>query len=200
MGLTNEQFFKRHAAMGRIALVGGTTAIDKGIRFAQRHLIPDGRHSYWSHVFVLQGERVDGNHWLLESDIDIRLGKMLRVGVQENRIEKYSDDKAYPNIAVLDFGLSEADSRRLVCAGLDLAAGATRYALGGLLKTYLAMLRQQMGKERKKDSTYCSSFVRTVYQQVGVDLAEGVAVRHTAPEHIAQTRLKHQRFELIRQP
>ncbi len=199
MGITNEQFFKRHAAMGRVALVGGTTAIDKGIRFAQRHLIAEGRHSYWSHVFVLQGERVDGSQWLLESDIDIRLGKMLRVGVQENRIDKYADEKAYPNVAVLDFGFSDADARKLVSAGLDLVSGATRYALGGLVKTYVAILRQQVGKERKQDSTFCSSFVRAVYQHVGIDLAAGVAVRHTAPEHIAQTRIPHERFELIRQ-
>jgi hypothetical protein len=32
------------------------------------------------------------------------------------------------------------------------------------------------------------------------DLTPGIAIRHTTPEHISQTELAHDRYELIRQP
>jgi hypothetical protein len=196
--LTNEAFFRQHAAMGRVGMVGGTSGIDKGIRFAQRHLIADGRHSSWSHVFVFEGERVDGRLWILESDVDIRFGRQLRVGVQENRIEKYVDEKAYPNVAVLDFGLGPEEARKLIGAGLEFVSRGTRYAVGGIFKTYWAILSKQLHKEREKDSTFCSSFIRTLFRAVEIDIAPGVAVRHTSPEHVSQTPARHRRYELIR--
>jgi len=195
---SNEAFFRQHATIGRVGLVGGTSGIDKGIRFAQRHLLPGRRHSSWSHVFVFEGERVDGRSWILESDIDIRFGRQLRVGVQENRIEKYGDEKAFPNVAVLDFGLGEEEARRLVGAGLEFISRGTRYSVGGVFKTYWAILSRQLHKEQEKDSTFCSSFVRTLFRVVGIDLAPGIAVRHTAPEHVAQSKVPHERHELIR--
>lgn len=197
--MTNLEFLRKHARIGRIGLVGGCMTIEKGIRLAQRHLDPDGKPSLWSHVFIFEGERVDGHQWLLESDVDVRLGRMMRVGVQENRIDKYASEKEYPNVAVLDLGVSEADGRRMVAAGLDLASSATRYAIGGLFKTYIAILRKQTGADKKKDSTFCSSFVRTLFQHVGIDFAPGVAVRHTAPEHCARAKVTG-RWEMIRSP
>jgi hypothetical protein len=196
--LTNTEFLRRHGKPGRIGLVGGATPLDKGIRFAQRHLHPEKKHSLWSHALVFQGERVDGEAWVIESDLEIGKGQ-LRNGVQENRVDKYADAGTYPNLAVLDFGLGEEEVRKVISAGLDLVVRRTRYALGGTLKTYWALLKQRLAEEKEKDETYCSSFVRAVFQHAGLDLAPGVAVRHTTPEHLARTELPHTRHLLVRQ-
>lgn len=177
--------------------MGAETAIDRAIRRAQRNLVPGGLDSLWSHAFIFQGNRIDDRAWVLESDIDPS-GGYLRFGVQENRIEKYADEKVYVNLAVLDFDLTEDQAKRVVAAGLDFVSKGTRYAIGGLLKTYWAILREGLGEEKRKDSTFCSSFVRALYRHVGIDLVPKVAVRHTAPEHLFQTPVRHARHELIR--
>jgi hypothetical protein len=181
----NLDFFRRHGAPGRIGLVGGTSAIDRGIRLAQRRLVPGRAPSLWSHVFVFQGERVDGAGWLIESDFDVTKGR-LRSGVQENRVDKYADPKAYPNVAVLDLGLKPEEVRRLLSAALDLVVRRTPYALAGTLKTYWALLGKSLDRDKERDEVFCSAFVRAIYRHVGVDLAPGVAVRHTTPEHVAR--------------
>jgi len=195
--LSNADFLRQYGKPGRIGMVGGIAGIDRGIRFAQRHLHPERKHSLWSHALVFQGERVDGETWVVESDLEIGKGQF-RNGVQENRVEKYADAKAYPNLAVLDFGLDEGDIRRMLRAALDLSARRMKYALGGTLKTYWALLKKQLEEEEEKDETYCSSFVRTVFKHIGIDLAPGVAVRHTTPEHVARTPVPHTRHVLIR--
>ena len=195
--LSNLGFLKRYGKPGRIGLVGGITAVDKGIRFAQRHLNPEKKHSLWSHALVFQGDRVDGEPWVIESDLEIGKGQF-RNGVQENRVDKYADAGTYPNLAVLDLGLGAEEVRKVICAGLDLVVRRTRYALGGTLKTYWALLKERLHEDEEKDATYCSSFVRALFHHVGVDLAPGVAVRHTTPEHIALTPVPHTRHLLIR--
>ena len=192
----NLEFFRKHASPGCIGLVGGASALDRGIRFAQRHLNPGKAPSLWSHAFVFQGERVDGAAWLMESDFDVTKGR-LRSGVQENRVEKYGSEKAYPNVAVLDFGLKAEEVRRLLSAGLDLVVRRTPYALTGTLKTYWALLTKALERDREKDEIYCSAFVRALYRHVGVDFAPGVAVRHTTPEHVARAK-GAARHELLR--
>src|SRR5690349_15655415 len=100
-GMGNLEFLKRHAKPGAIGLFGGSSAVDRAIRVGQRELDDEAKPSLWSHVAVFEGERVDGEQWLLESDFEV--GKMsLRNGVQENRIEKYESEKEWPNLAVLD--------------------------------------------------------------------------------------------------
>lgn len=195
--VSNLEFLKRYGKPGRIGLVGGITPIDLGIRLAQRHLDPERRHSLWSHAFVFQGDRIDGEPWVLESDLEIGKGQ-LRNGVQENRVEKYANAKTFPNLAVLDFGLEGESLRRLLTAGLDLVVRRTRYAIGGTLKTYWAILKKKVDQEEEKDETYCSSFVRALFRHVGVDLAPGVAVGHTTPEHLARTPVTHTRHVLVR--
>lgn len=181
----NLEFFRKHGAPGCIGLVGGTAAVDRGIRYAQRHLNPGKAPSLWSHVFVFQGERVDGRPWLLESDFDVTKGR-LRSGVQENRVEKYGDPKEYPNLAVLDFRLKAAEVARLLSAGLDFVVRRTPYALTGALKTYWAVLTKGLAQAPEKDEIYCSAFVRALYRHVSIDLAPGIAVHHTTPEHVAR--------------
>src|SRR5438445_10770461 len=152
--MSNLEFLERYARAGRVGLAGADTPIDRAIRRAQKPLVPGKRPSLWSHVFLCEGRRVDGHVWVIESDLDARAGS-LRAGIQENRVEKYQHPEMHPNLAILDFGLDEAKAQPLVSAALDLLAKGTRYAVGGIFKTYAALLRQQYWKERKTSSSTC---------------------------------------------
>jgi hypothetical protein len=196
-GLSNLEFLKRYARPGCVGLFGGSSAIDRAIRRGQKDLHAEAKSSLWSHVVVFQGERVDGQQWLIESDFEVGKGQV-RNGVQENRVDKYGSEKEWPNLAVLDFGLKDKDAQRVVVAGLDLVARRTNYDLGGILETYLAMMRKTMGKGRDKDSTFCSAFVRAIFQHAGLDLTPGIAVQHTLPELVSRTALPHTRYLLVR--
>jgi hypothetical protein len=196
-GLSNLEFLKRFAKHGCLGLFGGSSSIDRAIRRGQKDLHAEGKASLWSHVAVFQGERVDGQQWLIESDFEVGKGQV-RNGVQENRVDKYGSEKEWPNLAVLDFGLKEKEAQRVVVAGLDLVARRTNYDLGGILETYWAMMRKTMGKGREKESTFCSAFVRAVFQHAGLDLTPGVAVQHTLPELVSRTALPHARYLLVR--
>src|SRR5690348_720120 len=101
-GLSNQQFLERYARPGCIGLSGGTTLIDRAICRAERHLDSQGHFGKWSHAFLFQGQRLDGHQWLIESDLQIHR-KHIQLGVQENRITKYFDEKLYTTLAVLDF-------------------------------------------------------------------------------------------------
>ena len=197
-GLSNLEFLKKYAKPGCVGLLGGSSAIDRAIRTGQRGLDGASTPSLWSHAVLFQGERIDGQHWLIESDFDVGQGSV-RSGVQENRIDKYGSEKDWPNLAVLDFGLKDKDVQRVVVAGLDLVASRTRYDLQGILETYWAMMRRTMSKGREKKSTFCSAFVRAVFQHAGLDLTPGVAVQHTLPEQVSRTTLPHTRYLLVRE-
>ena len=94
-GMSNREFLERHAQPGRVGMCGGTTKVDFAIRHAQRHLHADHRWSDWSHAFLFEGRRLDGQHWVLESDIQV-LRKNIQLGAQENRAEKYFNEKNVP--------------------------------------------------------------------------------------------------------
>ncbi len=105
-GLSNREFLDLYAGAGRIGLSGGITLIDKAICRAQRHLDKQENWGSWSHAFIFQGQRHDGHHWVIESDLQVHR-KHVQLGVQENRVTKYHDEKLYTCLAVLDFGLTE---------------------------------------------------------------------------------------------
>ncbi len=195
----NLEFLARFARPGAIGLVGGALPIDRAIRYVQKGLTGTGQPSLWSHALVFQGKRVDGQTWVIESDLDVRKG-FARFGVQENRIDKYENAKHYPNLAVLDFGLTPKEAQTVLTLALDFVSQGTRYAIGGIFKTYAAILRKQFWQQKEKDSTFCSSFVRTLYHAIQRDLSPGIAIRHTTIEHLAQTELEHDRYELVREP
>lgn len=194
----NVEFLAKYARPGAIGLVGGALPIDRAIRYVQKGLTGTGEPSRWSHALVFEGKRVDGQTWVIESDLDVRKG-FARFGVQENRIDKYESAKHYPNVAVLDFGLTPKEAQTVLTLALDFVSQGTRYAIGGIFKTYAAILRKQFWKQKEKDSTFCSSFVRTLYHAVQRDLSPGVAIRHTTIEHLSQTELPHKRYELVRE-
>ena len=86
-GLSNRAFLELHARPGRIGLSGGVTFIDKAICRAERHLDEQAQWGAWSHAFLFEGLRPDGQHWVIESDLQVHR-KHIQLGVQENRSSK----------------------------------------------------------------------------------------------------------------
>ena len=127
-GLSNREFLERYARPGCIGLSGGVSLIDRAICRAQRHLDAEENWGAWSHAFLFQGQRVDGHQWVIESDLQLHR-KHVILGVQENRIAKYFDEKLYTMLAVLDFGLNDKQVALLVHEGLELVANRARYSL-----------------------------------------------------------------------
>jgi len=200
--MSNREFIERYAAPGRVGLCGGTTRVDVAIRAAQRHVHAERRWSDWSHAFLFQGRRIDGQHWVLESDIQI-LRKHIQLGAQENRAAKYFDEKMFPTLAVLDFGLNETQIATLLGEGLDLVAGHERYSIRELIGTLAVLkkpeLRAKENRLAQKRSAYCSAFVRRLFERLEMDLVPGVAGKHTAPEDIAGSPLPHVKYLLLRE-
>jgi hypothetical protein len=201
-GISNREFLELYAQPGRVGLCGGTTRVDLAIRHAQRRLHAEHRWSDWSHAFLFEGWRIDGQHWVLESDIQI-LKKNIQLGAQENRVEKYFDEKMFPALAVLDFGLTETQVAKLLCEALELVASRQHYSLRELIGTLIALrkpdLRAQENKLARERSAYCSAFVKMLYHGLGIDLVPGVTGKNTTPEDIARSPLPHVKYLLVRE-
>ena len=201
-GLTNEQFLLLHARPGRIGLSSGLTLIDKAICRAQRHLDENARWGSWSHSFLFQGIRADGHHWVIESDLQFHR-KHIQLGVQENRVTKYHDEKLYTTFAVLDFGLTEAQVAALLREGLDLVATRARYSLRELVGTLIALrhpeLRGRGNVLSRECSLYCSAFVQQLFRKIGIELAPGIDGKNTTPEDISRTLVPHTTYLLERE-
>jgi hypothetical protein len=187
-GLGNAEFLERFAAPGRVGLCGGNDLINKGIRKLQYHVTADGHRSPWSHAFLCNGRRLDGKHWVLESDLDLR-HKQIRLGVQENRMDRYHADADFPNLAILDFGLDEAQTQAVLTSGLDLLAGLTHYSLRELLGTLLAMRHPTLRRKRnllaRENALYCSAMVQHCYAAAGVEFVPGVDRKNVTPHDIS---------------
>ena len=197
----NEAFLLKHAAPGRIGLCTGNEWISKLIRKAQAPLTADGHRSLWSHAFLFGEKRSDGHWWVIESDLDLR-SRQMRLGVQENRLSRYRDAEAFPNVAVLDFGLAPEQTQRVMTAALDLLSGLHHYSLSELVGTMFAMhsrrLRQRDNLLAKEGALYCSAMVQHCYAAAGVDLLPGVTGKNVSPHDIAASPLPHVAHRLIR--
>jgi hypothetical protein len=193
-GLSNESFLQQYAGPGRVGLSGGITLVDKAICRAQRHLYDRKKWGSWSHAFLFQGRRQDGQHWVIESDLQIH-HKHIQLGVQENRISKYFDQALYSTLAVLDFGLTELQIASLLSEALELAANREKYSLRELLGTLIALkhprLRGSDNLLAREKSLYCSAFVQYLFRKSGLDLAPGIDGKNTTPEDIACTPIPH---------
>lgn len=199
---SNADFLQRHAAPARIGLAGGSAWIDQGIRKAQRLLVDDAAGSAWSHAFLIGEQRSDGHWWVLESDLDLR-HKQIRLGAQENRLAKYYDEKEWPNLAVLDFGLDDAAARRVLSTALDLLSNSTRYSLREIVGTLFALARPSLREREnllaREGSLYCSAFVQHCYAAAGMPLVTGLSTKNTTPHDIARSALPHRAHTLLRQ-
>lgn len=197
---TNARFFAEFAAPGRVGLVGLQSWIDRQIRKSQRRLDADAAWSLWSHAFLCEGVRLDGHHWLLESDLDLH-SHFVRLGVQENRAAKYFDEKSAPTLAILDFGLTAEQTRRALAEGLELLGTQTKYSIPKAIASWVAMRRQKLGKSYGKadeHAIYCSAFVHHCYAAAGVDLLPGVVEDNALPELLWSTPVPHQAWLLSR--
>jgi hypothetical protein len=201
-GISNREFLERYAHPGRIGLSGGITLIDKAIARAERHLDEAGQWGSWSHSFLFQGKRHDGHHWVIESDLQVNR-KHIRLGVQENRISKFYDEKLYSTLAVLDFGLADETVATLLREGLELVAGRARYSMRELIGTYIALhdpkMRASGNPLARQSSMYCSAFVRHLFGKADIDLAPGVHGKNTTPEDISRTAVPHVTYLLQRE-
>jgi hypothetical protein len=201
-GLSNREFLERYACTGRIGLSGGITLVDKAICRAERHVHGKKKWGAWSHAFLFQGERRDGHHWVIESDLQFHR-KHISLGVQENRVSKYFDEKLYSTLAVLDFGLTEAQTSCLLREGLELVATRARYSLRELVGTLIALRHPELrGRENllsRQRSMYCSAFVQHLFRKAGFDLAPGVVGKNTTPEDIAETSVPHVTYLISRE-
>lgn len=197
----NADFIRTHAAPGRIGLCGTSDWIGKAIRKAQAPLTADGHRSLWSHAFIFSEQRADGHWWILESDLDLR-GRQIRLGVQENRADRYFDETAFPNLAILDFDLDASQTRMVQVAALDLLAGLSRYSLSELVGTLFAMhstrLRRRDNLLSKEGALYCSAMVQHCYAAAGIAFIPGVHGKNIAPQDIYDCALAQHRHSLIR--
>ncbi len=202
-GVSNREFLETYARAGRVGLAGGATLVDLAIRRAERLLDEQRRWSRWSHAFVFQGARADGRHWVIESDLEIA-PKHIRLGAQENRVDKFWDEKHCPNLAVLDFGLAETQLTAVLQAGLELIASRAKYSMRELLGTLVGLraprLRGRANLLARDRSMFCSALVHHLFQQAGVDLAPGVDGKHTTPEDIARSPAIQVAYLLVRTP
>src|SRR5260221_2134877 len=201
-GLSNREFLDLYAGAGRIGLSGGISLIDQAICLAQGHLDEQEKWGAWSHAFLFQGQRHDGHHWVIESDLQVHR-KHVQLGVQENRVEKYHDEKLYTCLAVLDFGLTEGQIAGLLREALDLVANRARYSLRELLGTLIALrqpeLRSRNNLLSRESSMYCSAFVQHLFRKAGFDLAPGVDLKNTTPEDIARAPAPHMTYVMQRE-
>ncbi len=199
--LTNEEFFARHASPGCVALAGGTALIDRVICRAQRHVDDEENWSCWSHAFLIQGPRIDGHAWVVESDLEIHR-KHIRLGVQENRINKYFNEGLYTTVAILDFGLTPEQITAVLGEGLNLVADRTRYSIRELFGALIAMKHQGLrGKSNllsRDKSLFCSALVHHLFRTASIDLVPGLDVKHTAPEDLFRSALPHTTYLLKR--
>ena len=189
--LTPAQFLAAHAAPGRVGLAGGKELVSRLIRRAQRFMRPDFSPSLWSHAFLVSEQRRDGRQWVIESDLDIDpRHKTVRLGVQENRIEKYHDPELHAHLAILDFGLDPAQTDAVIVEGLNLLAGHTVYSLREVIGTLFAMARPaRRARENllsQEGSLYCSAMVHHCFRAAGIALHRS-SEKNTAPEDLIRS-------------
>ncbi len=199
--LLNQALFLAHAKPGVVGLAGGAHFIDRTIRKVQRHWRGDSPRSLYSHAFICSGVRADGQHWLLESDLELR-HKQIRLGVQENRAAKYFSANDYPNLALLDFNLNADQTTSVMTSALDLLAGSATYSLRELLGTLIALqrptLRSRDNLLSREGAVFCSAMVQHCFKPIAIEFASGVSVKNTTPEDIATTTARHERYAVVR--
>lgn len=200
-GLSNKAFVEKYAKPGCIGLIGADNPIDNSIKKAQKLITADGKNSLWSHAFIFSGIRADGEWWIIESDWDFNFTKP-RLGVQENRAEKYYDIKEVPNFAILDFNLDEKSQSKIIAEGLNLVVAKAEYSIkevfGALFNFKAKGGRAIENKLAQENSFFCTAMVQHCYSKVKIELAEKISLKNLAPEDIATTKQSHKQYRIVR--
>jgi hypothetical protein len=199
--LSNREFIEKFASPGCIGLVGANTPIDNSIKKMQKYISADGKESLWSHAFLYSSKRHDGHWWIIESDLEFHR-KQMHLGVQENRAEKYYDEKHFPNLAILDLNLNEEQQNTVLGAALDLIHAKTEYSIREVFGALYTLLKKEnRGGENvlaQDNALFCSATVQHCYSKINFNLAEGVSVKQLAPEDIASSSIQHSQYRLLR--
>ena len=192
--LSNKEFIEQYATPGCIGLIGADTPIDNSIKKMQKYITADGKQSLWSHAFIFSDKRRDGHWWLIESDLEFHR-KQMKLGVMENRAEKYFDEKHFPNIAILDFGLNETQQNAVIGEGLNLVHAKTQYSIREVFGVLYAFLnKKDRSKENKlaqENSLFCSAFVQHCYKTIDLVFSPNISEKHLAPQDIVNTKIPH---------
>lgn len=155
----------------------------------------------FSHAFIISEKRLDNHWWVIESDIEFHK-KQIKLGVQENRIEKYFNETEYPNIAILNFNLNSTQTQLVLNEALNMVANRANYSLreifGVLLSFTNTKERNKQNKFEQENSFICSSLVAHCYQTVNIDFNAAVSLKNTTPEDIYATTIPNSKHELIR--
>jgi hypothetical protein len=200
--VSNQEFLEKYASEALVGLVGSSAPIDKAIRKAQKKITANKKSALFSHAFLISEKRVDGHWWVIESDLDIGK-KQTRLGVQENRLDKYFSDELFPNIAILDFGLDKDKAQLVLKEALDVVANKAGYSLREIFGVLLSFDSGEKRKEEnilaQENSFICSTFVQHCYMKAGMQFNPAVSLKNTTPEDIYTTALDHVKLKLIRQ-
>lgn len=188
--LSNQQFIEQYAKPGCIGLVSGTHFIDESIKKAQKKITKTGSHSLWSHAFIYSGFRQDGHMWLIESDLEFHK-KQIKIGVQENRAEKYFNKEQFPGLAILDFSLDTESQNKIISEALNLVAAKAEYSIREVFGVLYSMLQNKKRNETnilaQDNSFFCSAFVQHCYNAININFNENVSTKHLTPEDIYAT-------------
>lgn len=113
------------------------------------------------------------------------------------------NEKKFPALAVLDFGLKDAQVAILLQAALEMVASHERYSLRELIGTLIALrkpeLRARENLLTRERCVYCSAFVQRLFLAIGLDLVPGVNGKHTTPEDFIRTPVPHTKYLLLRE-
>ncbi|MBI3005295.1 MAG: hypothetical protein HYY49_07740 [Ignavibacteriales bacterium] len=184
-------FFTKHYAPGRVALVGATDDMYMLIRAGQSSITADKKPSKYNHVFLL-GEQRAGTIYILESDIHFSFKEIQFInGPQESKLEKWCMDTV-EYAAVLGMDLTPDQQKEVLSKGLEISYDDRyKYPVGELVGTLWAMITKTLHKKNIFDKEFaiqCATFVRTCYQSVDKDMiTSNTHPSNTSPEEIAQS-------------
>ena len=198
--MPNREFLEMFARPGRVGLAGEAAIAVAGSRCASS--TPSAAvANVWTHAFVFEGRRLDGQHWVIESDFQSgRQGFCL--GVQESRMSKYFDERLYRSLAVLDFRISDDQMMMLHREGLELVACRSRCSLRQLFgPAALPRRLEAFNRTRKpgrKRSVFCSAFIRYLLARAGMDLGPALLANEDVLADITRIPLPHMTYLLRR--
>jgi len=199
--VTNEDFFNRFASPASIGLVGGTAFIDKTIIKAQKKITPDKKPALFSHAFLIGEKRMDDKWWVIESDLEFHR-KQIKLGVQENRLDKYFDENLFPNVAILDFKLAPTEKKSIINEGLELVSGRAKYSLREILGVFLSFTKETRNTNNpfaQENSFICSALVQHCYSKANICFNNEVSLKHITPFDIYSTKLEHAAHKILRE-